>query len=244
MGTKEILGRQRGDAYEGIIDLAVQGDLWLGEKTSEITIAEKLEMSRTPIREALAVLKYQGIVEQRPQVGVWIKKVMAEEMAQLTQVSYAVKKKAMDSFVNDSNGDYFEVLRPSLEQILVMADSRRSEDRLAQDRFLKAESASHENIVTEGIGTAGGQMVALWGLKRRLFHLENPLDIAAINSILASNVKFTDALLQARFKDAHELLEDYHTTQLILIGAPINMPVNVPGTRPLHEAWKELTDSV
>ena len=62
---------------EAVKELAEQ---ILGESTSfdrlrEVEIAERLTLSRTPIREALRRLEAENIIEHRPRVGAVIRKL-------------------------------------------------------------------------------------------------------------------------------------------------------------------------
>jgi DNA-binding GntR family transcriptional regulator len=53
-------------------DAIVRGEFKPGEKVPEHELAQELGVSRTPIREALRVLEYQGLVETRPKRGTFI----------------------------------------------------------------------------------------------------------------------------------------------------------------------------
>ncbi len=50
----------------------VDGRIAMGEQLSEVTIAVRLNVSRTPVREAFLALKAQGLVEIRPQRGTFV----------------------------------------------------------------------------------------------------------------------------------------------------------------------------
>jgi DNA-binding GntR family transcriptional regulator len=50
----------------------VRGEFRPGEKIPEGELAEQLGVSRTPVREALRVLEYQGLVVSRPKNGTFI----------------------------------------------------------------------------------------------------------------------------------------------------------------------------
>lgn len=64
----------RAQAYDAIRHRILNGDMLPGVRSSERMIAEDLiGMSRTPVREALAVLEATGVVRQVPQVGIEVR---------------------------------------------------------------------------------------------------------------------------------------------------------------------------
>lgn len=56
-------------AILGVRDLVYSGSTAPGERLSEITVSEKLGLSRTPVRAALARLEQEGILEAIPSGG-------------------------------------------------------------------------------------------------------------------------------------------------------------------------------
>ncbi len=58
----------------------------MGDKLSENTLARKLGISRTPVREALQILKAEGLVEARPQRGTFVFTVTAQEINHICEL--------------------------------------------------------------------------------------------------------------------------------------------------------------
>ncbi|MEW5422164.1 GntR family transcriptional regulator [Amorphus sp. 3PC139-8] len=56
-------------AIMGIRELVFSGEVMPGERLSEITVSERLGLSRTPVRAALARLEQEGILEAIPSGG-------------------------------------------------------------------------------------------------------------------------------------------------------------------------------
>jgi DNA-binding GntR family transcriptional regulator len=63
----------------------VQGVFRLGEPLSEITLANDLGVSKTPVREALLELKRQGLVEVHPQRGTFVFDMNAKDVDKLSE---------------------------------------------------------------------------------------------------------------------------------------------------------------
>jgi DNA-binding GntR family transcriptional regulator len=66
-----------------IREAVVRGDFKLGERLSEVQIAQKLGISKTPVREALVRLKLEGLVGVNPQSGTVVFQLSPQEVERL-----------------------------------------------------------------------------------------------------------------------------------------------------------------
>lgn len=217
MSYEEATIRQRDRVLEGIIDLTISGQIPIGVKTSEIVVAKKLGVSRTPVREALAILVDRGVASQRPQVGVQINKVDPGEMAELIRMSHVVESLAIEELIARENLPIDKVAFP-LGYLAVMSHSTKHQTEGSIDSFLKGESGFHETLTRAGLGATGAKMIALYGLKRRLFQISNPIDASVVQAIVESDIALGDALLRGETDQISPILDDYYSTQLVLTG--------------------------
>jgi DNA-binding GntR family transcriptional regulator len=58
-------------AYERIRRLVLDGEVAPGERLGQVELAERLGISRTPVREALRRLSAEGLVDSHPNRGFW-----------------------------------------------------------------------------------------------------------------------------------------------------------------------------
>ncbi|MFJ5764001.1 GntR family transcriptional regulator [Lysinibacillus sp. NPDC097279] len=65
--------------YNYIVDQINNGNLIAGKKVNESAISESLNVSRTPVREALIQLSSEGLLENVPRKGFVIKNLTTEE---------------------------------------------------------------------------------------------------------------------------------------------------------------------
>lgn len=70
----------RDQVYEGLKDLLLRGEIAPGDRVTEEHVAELLNVSRTPVREALGRLMQQGILERRPRGGFAVPSPSLDEM--------------------------------------------------------------------------------------------------------------------------------------------------------------------
>lgn len=73
-------------AYERLCDLILSGRLRYGERLDERILAERMKISRTPIREAIGRLATEGIVERRPYQGNFVRTFTAAQIRDLYEV--------------------------------------------------------------------------------------------------------------------------------------------------------------
>ncbi|WP_244508677.1 GntR family transcriptional regulator [Litoreibacter albidus] len=67
-------------------DMIFSGELAAGSDHLETELAEKLKLSRTPIREAVLLLSSQGLLAIRPRKGVRIASLSVSDMEEIYQV--------------------------------------------------------------------------------------------------------------------------------------------------------------
>ncbi|MGF1580113.1 MAG: GntR family transcriptional regulator [Gemmataceae bacterium] len=63
---EEPRGTLADDVYEKVLQKILSGELRPGEVVSEVNLAKQLDVSRTPVHDALRQLASDGLVEQRP----------------------------------------------------------------------------------------------------------------------------------------------------------------------------------
>ncbi len=75
-----------GRAYRELKKLILNNRLTLGYQYMENEVAELLQMSRTPTREALLRLANEGLVEIRPRHGMRVKPISVDDIREIYQV--------------------------------------------------------------------------------------------------------------------------------------------------------------
>ncbi|WP_028604429.1 GntR family transcriptional regulator [Ottowia thiooxydans] len=73
----------------------INGDLKLGEQVSEAQLAQLMNVSKTPVREALLRLKSEGLVEIHPQRGTFVFRLSTKEVAHLCQFRAMIETEAL-----------------------------------------------------------------------------------------------------------------------------------------------------
>jgi GntR family transcriptional regulator, rspAB operon transcriptional repressor len=76
-------GKSKGEAYHRLRSILLGGEIRPGQRLSHRTLAKDLGLSRSPVREALLALEAEGIIEHRPQSGVYLRDVSPQELEEL-----------------------------------------------------------------------------------------------------------------------------------------------------------------
>ena len=85
----------RETAYRIIRDKIISLDIKPGEVLSDKQLAEELEMSRTPVREAVILLASANMVILKPQIGTFVAPIDVERMEMEQFARYALEKEIL-----------------------------------------------------------------------------------------------------------------------------------------------------
>jgi DNA-binding GntR family transcriptional regulator len=128
LGSRIAVDTIKEIAYQRLKKAIVSGHLLPGERLVETRLAEMLQISRTPLREALARLEQQGIVERLPRGGMAVANVGPEEAVALNLVRSVLEGlAAREATARLASGAVPSAALAELEQLLA-----RMEELLGQ----------------------------------------------------------------------------------------------------------------
>ena len=87
-----------------------------GAALSEVRLAEHFDVSRTPVREALKQLQVEGLVEIRPKVGTFVRRITRREIVEMFQVKEVLEGMAARLMAQRGPVPELETLRVNLER--------------------------------------------------------------------------------------------------------------------------------
>lgn len=82
------------DTYQRILDDIRAGSLNPGDRITETDIAERLGISRTPVREALRQLESDGLISHTPRTGSTIRQLDYSEVSELYEMRAVLESTA------------------------------------------------------------------------------------------------------------------------------------------------------
>lgn len=89
-------GNLAADVADQLRQRVADGLLVSGERINEVALAEELEVSRTPLREALYLLTADGYVENRPRRGFFVQRLDASAVRALYQMRSILDPAALE----------------------------------------------------------------------------------------------------------------------------------------------------
>lgn len=91
---------------EHLREQIVSGKLELGAAISERQLAESLNVSKTPVREALAQLRNEGLVDVVPQKGAYVFSLSAREVIEICEFRIALETAALKTVLERNPGPF------------------------------------------------------------------------------------------------------------------------------------------
>ena len=115
-----VLERLRGEnnkdySYRVIKEAIMSLELKPGQAISEIELAEMLNISRTPIREVMAKLKEEYLVEVLPQVGTYVSKIKSQLIEEAAFMRFTMEKEVLKLACETFPQDKIQDLKRNIE---------------------------------------------------------------------------------------------------------------------------------
>ena len=98
-------------AYEKIRHMLVYGELGPGDRVRERELAERLGISRSPVREAIRRLTAQGFIEQQPKHPARVRVLNRHDIEQLGQLRAALETMAVAGAARTASEQQLQVVR-------------------------------------------------------------------------------------------------------------------------------------
>lgn len=146
------------EVVERLRTLIVHGELSPGERLNERVLAERFNISRTPLREAIKVLALEGLVQLLPNKGAQVTRLTRSNVEDMFQVVGALEALAGELACHRASGEQIAEIRRLHEE---MHHCFEASDR---SRYFTLNQRIHESIV----GCAGNRELS--AIYRSLAH--------------------------------------------------------------------------
>jgi DNA-binding GntR family transcriptional regulator len=190
--------RGRDSVVQAVIHRVVLRELGIGHMSSEKELAIALGMSRTPLREALAVLSSNGLVRQIPQRGFFVVRVDEDDALETIAIRRGIEPQ-IASHLAETRAEAAIELR-QIAQAMDGVSEPEFGDRDTQLHVRLAEIAGFHN---------GARALLTWRNQLRIFRAERVLTADDRTDVVREHMAIVDAIA-SRQPDAAGQAADRH----------------------------------
>lgn len=188
-------------ALEAIRELIRQRELLPGEPIRQQEMAERLGLSRVPVREALHALQTEGIVHHRPNQGYFVAKFSADQLEQIYLMRRVLEQALLARITWPT--------RDQLAELTAMNDLvRRAAEQGEVGLVVDMNRRFHEAIFAlASLDTVQQEIRRLWDMSEsyRALYLYGPsrLRIAAEHQVMIESLRTHDLAGLLTVADRH-----------------------------------------
>jgi DNA-binding GntR family transcriptional regulator len=146
--------------YDKIKKEILSGSISPGSRVLEGRLAKQVNVSRTPVREALHVLEMEGFLESFPRVGYRVRQITWMEAIEINEIRAVLEPLAVKKAIESDDQSYID----ELEEVLKKTEKAARQNQI--NSFLQYDAEFDEIIVqASGMKT----LVDVWAtLRHRL----------------------------------------------------------------------------
>ena len=186
------------EAYESIKNLLLDHQLVPGQNLVSRNLEQKLNMSRTPIINALTRLEQEGFVVSRANYGFYVRETSLEEVGELFEIREKLENVAIDFVSQNMTDDELKELKKAL-----MAYKKYSHPVYDRHR-LDLDIKFHTQIVSMGKKPYYTELMNRF-YQNFYFKLNTMLLTTAIAQFTEDHDQLYEALVKRDFKKATRL---------------------------------------
>ena len=134
----------------------LRGELQPGERLMEISLANALGVSRTPIREAIRMLEHEGLVVMRARRGAQVAKITTQELNDVLEVRKSLETLAIRKACERMTEEDFRKLRAAADAF----DELVRSDKADLTELAEADVTFHDAIYE---GTRNRRLIQILG---------------------------------------------------------------------------------
>ena len=119
----------REQVYDYLKDEIVTGNIKEGSRIVEEEYAEKLDVSRTPLREALRMLELEGLIEARQKGGVTVSRTTKKDVEEVVKIRIALESIILEELFEKVTEDDINRLQENVDYVeSIVNDDKKSDE--------------------------------------------------------------------------------------------------------------------
>jgi DNA-binding GntR family transcriptional regulator len=137
-------------AFQQIREAIRSGKLKPGDRLVETQLAEEMQISRFPIREALRYLEKEGLVHARPFKGTYVTQLTEKDMEELYSLRSAIEELAVRILIKNIDEKQIKELESIVADMVQASEENDLDQMISQDlRFHQTicEMSGHRKLL-------------------------------------------------------------------------------------------------
>ena len=137
-------------AADRLRDMITRGALRPGERLKEVELANGMQVSRGPIREAISILASEGLLEIRRHRGARVITMTATDIEEVYSLRLAIERLAMQRAATRMTPEILDAMDAVIEQMRTTTGREHFAESVALDldfHDLVYEAAGHERLI-------------------------------------------------------------------------------------------------
>lgn len=159
----DVQQRLADDVYEQILSAIVTGQIAPGDRLIQEKIASEINISRTPVREALLRLEQEGVLEMQGRKGFAIRKMREDEVVQVYGAREAIEGYAAYWLAENRTPERIAAIQEKVDaERAEQTDDVQVEFRLNKAIHRSIVEQSENKVLLDLFETLWGHGVSLW----------------------------------------------------------------------------------
>lgn len=193
-------------AYDRLHEAIRTGLFRPGDRLREEDVADRLTLSRTPVREALRRLEADGIIEHRPRQGAVVRQLSHPEVVELYEMRVVLERTAAEMAAKHGTGPEFDALDDLNQAIALERTNPARAAAINQDFHRGLYLACRNRFLMEAARALNNSLLLLGPTTFT--------DEARIDTVTAQHAAIVDALRNADAEAAGAAAEAHLNTSL------------------------------
>lgn len=190
-------------ALEYLRDRIVDGTFQMGQVLSERKISEELGVSKSPVREALAQLRDEGLVHIEPQKGAQVFSLSEEEVIQICDFRQAIESASFELALQRDQKGLASDMKRVVQKMSAEKNAQNEDAYIALDNEFHRLIFKHagNDYLTASYARYAGKIAAL---RKLLSQLPTHTDLS-----LAEHTAIAEAVQNGNLDEIKNLLAEH-----------------------------------
>ena len=170
-------------AYQKIKEIILSGEATPGQQLKETALSQALDLTRTPVREALKKLEAEDMVQMIPNRGAFVSSFSDKEIVDILDTREALECKAIHLACRRANREELDRIRDHLEGLKANFNEEL--------KTLKLDFNFHYEVVKL---SKNKFLISAWEM------LKNRLDLVRVRSVLSMSRERKEEAIEVNIK--------------------------------------------